>query len=148
MRRHGYSIALLDHFIMIAVNRGWGKGRHTHGDILGALRGRRAVAHPLATLDDNGLSRSDSVNALASLDLELSAQNHGELVELWCLPRLTPARWTDHACHAHAFSFGVRAANELLYDFWRLAVSLDSRWCFNELWHVVKVWRSGLTRIS
>jgi len=124
---------------MIAVNGDWAKGRYAHGDTLCALLEWRAVARPLATVDDNGLSGSDSVNALASLDLKLATQNHGELVEIRCLPWFTPPRRTDHACDAYTLGFGVRAANELFYGFWRLAVSLDPRWCFNGLWHVAKV---------
>src|SRR5437899_3125833 len=126
--------------LRVAVNCGWGKGRHTHGNILGALWGRRAIAHPLATVDDNGLSSSNSVNALASLDLKFATQNDCELVKIRCLPRLTPARWTDHACDAQALGIGVHTTDELFYRFRRLAVSLDSRWCCNDSWHVAKKW--------
>src|SRR5206468_12450599 len=91
-----------DTSLRIAVNCGWGKRRHTHGNILGTLWGWRAIAHPLATVDDNGLTGSNSVNALASLDLKLATHNDCELVKIRCLARLTPARWTDHACDARA----------------------------------------------
>jgi hypothetical protein len=75
------------------------------------------------------------MNSVAALNAKLSAQDNSELVEFWCLARFAPARRADHACDADALTLGVHTANELLNSFWRLAVSLDSGWRFDELRH-------------
>jgi hypothetical protein len=118
------------------VNYGCGKCRHTHGEIFGAFWCWRAVAHPLATPNDDCLSGSYSVNALASFDLKFATQNNREFVEVRGLPRFAPTRWTDHAGDADSLGLRIGPTDELLDDFWRLTAGLDLGRRFNELWNM------------
>ena len=78
------------------------------------------------------------MNTCVALYLELSAENDGDLVKFWCLSRLTPTRWTNHARDTHRFSCGVDSANKLLDDLGWLAVGFNASRCFDDLRHITK----------
>ena len=96
---------LKDSSLRVTVNRHRRKGRQTHGNVFSTFEVWRAVAHPLSGIDYNRLATGDFIHRFTRLDLKLTPQNDGVLVELRRLSRLAPARWAGHLGDADSGCF-------------------------------------------
>ena len=65
--------------------------RQANGDVFGTSGIRRAVPHPFAPADNDGLTRRDVDLAALVLDSQYSGKHDGVLVEVGPLSRLDPA---------------------------------------------------------
>ncbi len=92
----------------------------------GPVRFRRAIAHPLAALGDDGLPRRHAQHPLASFDMQDAAEDDREFVKLRRLSRLAPAARALHSCDTERRGRGVDEANELLDHFRRLTMRVDA----------------------
>src|SRR5258706_15153249 len=77
--------------IGVAMHRVRRECRPAHGDIFRAIRTRRAVTHPFATMHDDRLTGGYFLNGMARFDLHLAPQHNRVLLELRRLSRLSPA---------------------------------------------------------
>src|SRR5207237_10245102 len=93
---------------MDAVRRERGQA---HGNVLRALRLRRAVLDPLATARDHRLPRADVERTARVTHAQHAAQDDRVLVEVRRLSRLDPAGGAPHVRDAHRLVLRIYRAD-------------------------------------
>src|SRR5579872_1590449 len=104
------------------------KSRPADGDVLGAVRVRRAVPNPFAARCEYRLPGGDLQRLALGFDAQPAAQHHRVFVELRRLSRLDPTRRALHAGDAERLAAAIHAA-EIFVDLLRLVADRrNSRW--------------------
>src|SRR4029450_13404178 len=100
--------------IGIAVDGVHGERWQTHGDVLGAVGARGAIAHPFAGVGDHCLAGGHVDDAVLVLDANHAAKHNRDLLEIGTLARLFPTRRRLHASDADVGVARVHAAGVFL----------------------------------
>src|SRR3954451_1411630 len=103
-----------------------GEGGRADRNIFGSTRLRCTVAHPLALVRNDRLSRLDVESAAMAFDPQETFENQGVFVELRSLPGLNPAFRAPHMGYADAGGGGVHPADVFVDELRLVAGRLDS----------------------